>query len=176
MHRIFRAHCVAFVITVIAGVLLHLLYKAFPNPLTAIFSPVNESVWEHLKIIFWPYLAAAFVLTRRRDLKSAGYWAAHCAVLLLMPLLMVVIYYFLNSALGIESLWMDIILYVGVMAVGFYLSYRLYSSNGARDYAPLLYVLTAALAACLILFTFAPPMLPLFIPPEELRTWVTIPY
>lgn len=30
----------------------HFFYDFFPNPLTAIFFPVNESIFEHLKIIF----------------------------------------------------------------------------------------------------------------------------
>ena len=36
------------------GVLLHFLYAWLPNPLTALFSPVRESLWEHLKILFYP--------------------------------------------------------------------------------------------------------------------------
>lgn len=31
---------------------LHFLYDKFPNFLTSIFSPVNESIWEHMKILF----------------------------------------------------------------------------------------------------------------------------
>ena len=32
--------------------LFHFLYEWFPNPLFAIFFPVNESIWEHMKILF----------------------------------------------------------------------------------------------------------------------------
>lgn len=32
--------------------LFHNLYKWFPNVLFSIFFPVNESIWEHMKIIF----------------------------------------------------------------------------------------------------------------------------
>ena len=31
---------------------LHYVYDKFPNSLTSIFCPVNESIWEHLKLIF----------------------------------------------------------------------------------------------------------------------------
>lgn len=31
---------------------LHFLYKMFPNFVTSIFLPVNESIWEHMKILF----------------------------------------------------------------------------------------------------------------------------
>lgn len=31
---------------------LHFLYKMFPNFIASIFLPVNESIWEHMKILF----------------------------------------------------------------------------------------------------------------------------
>ena len=36
----------------ILSFLTHFLYEWFPNPLFAIFFPVNESVWEHMKMLF----------------------------------------------------------------------------------------------------------------------------
>lgn len=35
---------------------LHYVYDKFPNSLTSIFCPVNESIWEHLKLIFTSYM------------------------------------------------------------------------------------------------------------------------
>ena len=35
---------------ILAGAGLHFLWQALPNPLFALISPVNESVWEHLKL------------------------------------------------------------------------------------------------------------------------------
>ena len=32
--------------------LTHFLYDWFPNPIFSIFSPVNESIWEHMKMIY----------------------------------------------------------------------------------------------------------------------------
>lgn len=31
--------------------LVHFLYEWFPNPLSAVFAPVNESIWEHMKLL-----------------------------------------------------------------------------------------------------------------------------
>ena len=53
----------AFVLAVLAGAGLHFVYGPCPQGVTALFSPVNESIWEHVKILFWPYLAAAVWLT-----------------------------------------------------------------------------------------------------------------
>ena len=51
-----------FLFTALAGTLLHFLYDWVPNPLTALVSGVNESVWEHMKLLFVPvflYLAVS---------------------------------------------------------------------------------------------------------------------
>lgn len=32
--------------------LFHFVYHIFPNPISAIFFPVNESIWEHIKMLF----------------------------------------------------------------------------------------------------------------------------
>lgn len=36
----------------------HFLYDLFPYPLVSAFAPVGESLFQHLKIVFYPFLAA----------------------------------------------------------------------------------------------------------------------
>lgn len=40
---------------------LHFLYSKFPNFLTSIFAPVNESIWEHMKILFGSILLSGII-------------------------------------------------------------------------------------------------------------------
>ena len=41
--------------TALAGTLLHFLFDwTGKNLLAAFFSGVNESTWEHIKLLFWP--------------------------------------------------------------------------------------------------------------------------
>lgn len=47
-----------FAAATLLGACLHFVYALFPNPVTALISPTCESLWEHLKLLFWPYLAA----------------------------------------------------------------------------------------------------------------------
>ncbi|SMC68898.1 DUF6512 family protein [Papillibacter cinnamivorans] len=176
MQKMFRRHCIAFVLAVLAGTGLHFLYTLFPNPVSAVFSPVQESVWEHLKMLYWPYLVAAILLTRNRQLKNAGYWGAHFAAMLVMVLIVVGGFYILSGALGVEGTAVDVALFVIALAVAFYLSYRMYSSEAARDCAGVLCFFVILLGAAIVLFTFLPPALPLFESRAEALGWMTIPY
>jgi len=154
----------AFVLAVLAGILQHFLHEWLPIPLTALFAPVNESVWEHLKLLYWPFLLAAILLTRRmRELPRA--WSAFLASLLLMPLVLTSLYYLLKSGFGLESAALDIALYLAVMAFGFLLSYHLYDSGAAERRLGGLIVLSALYGVALIVFSVAAPPLPIFQPP-----------
>ena len=41
--------------------LWHFMYDLFPNFFTAIFFPVNESIWEHMKIIFGVFVLGSLI-------------------------------------------------------------------------------------------------------------------
>lgn len=46
----------------ILGVLLHFTYEwSNDNPAVGLFSAVNESTWEHLKLIFFPMLLLTMI-------------------------------------------------------------------------------------------------------------------
>ena len=75
--------CAAFL-----GVVLHFLYGWWPNGVTAMISPLGESIWEHVKILYWPLvgvvvlgiLIVAFTLWPGEglifaDLSAAPSWA-----------------------------------------------------------------------------------------------------
>ena len=64
MPRMDRRTWIAFVIAALAGSGLHFLHTLLPCPVTALIAPVSESLWEHLKILFWPGLIASLVLAR----------------------------------------------------------------------------------------------------------------
>ena len=93
----------ALVLTALAGTGLHFAYGICPEPLVGLFAPVNESVWEHLKLLFWPFLAAGFALTRREEDQAAA-WSGLLLAELVMPLFLVGMYYLLRAGFGVRSL------------------------------------------------------------------------
>ena len=145
----------------LAGAALHFAYDWCPVPLVSLFAPVNESVWEHLKLFFWPVLAAAFVLTRgAADGQRA--WSGWLLAELAMPALCMGIFYTLSCGFGVEALWVDLALYVLVMTAGFYLAYRRTLTGRGAWCAGVLVIAVGLYGAALSLFTMAPPELPVF--------------
>lgn len=163
---------IAFVLATLAGVCLHFVFHLCPNPLTALFSPVCESLWEHVKLIYWPYLAAMFIVTRGAGRGARGGWLL---TLLILIVALEAVGYVYHIVLFQDSMIFDIALYVVLMAVGFWLPGRLSAFAFQRPLSNVLTVLTVLLGCVLILFTFLPPDHILFIDLSGVNTWYTIP-
>lgn len=146
---------------ILAGAGLHFLWQALPNPLFALISPVNESVWEHLKLLYWPMLAAALVLARGP--RRIAVWAGFFPAIVLQPVFLLALYYGLR-ALGVQGLAVDLTLYVLTMAGGFLLAARLSRSGPARRLTGVSLLAVMLYGAALVLFTFAAPPLGIFQP------------
>lgn len=57
-----RLNLFRFIFISILGVLLHFTYEwSGDNPAIGLFSAVNESTWEHLKLIFFPMLLLTMI-------------------------------------------------------------------------------------------------------------------
>lgn len=154
-----------FFLTAAAGAALHFLYDLWPNALTAILAPVNESVWEHLKLLFWPFLLACpFLVQRGRNAQRA--WGACFAAMLLMPALLLGIYYPLRAGFGVQTEMMPIVLYYLVLAAGFWITHRLSGVAAMERWAGVLLMAVGFYVACLIVFSVAAPPLPIFQAPS----------
>ena len=154
---------------ILAGTALHFLYRWAPNVATALVSPVNESLWEHGKLVFWPYLLAALWINRGRP-------GGICPWLLALPLqlaLMLALGYGYHILLGGEALWVDIAIYAAVMALGFWLP-NCFSGpfRGVKWALP--GILAVLLGILFALFTLWPPEHILFADLSAAGAWFPI--
>ncbi len=164
---------ITFVAATLLGACLHFVYAIFPNPVTAIFSPINESLWEHLKILFWPYLLGALYLTRGGEKGCRIPWMLSALVLCAVMLAAGYVYHIL--LLG-EALAADVALYVLLMAAGFLLLPGLFrAAAGRRGLREAVTLAFLALGSLLVLFTFLPPDQVLFADLSGVNTFATIP-
>lgn len=159
-----------FLFTAAAGTLLHFTYAwSGNNPVVGAFSAVNESTWEHMKLLFVPLLLTALAAAAFGG-RCRGSWTARLtgavAGLLLIPLL----YYGYTGALGVHIAWVDIAIFFVAAAAAFllegHLSVHLPQRGGPLQAVAA--VLFAALAVLFVWYTFAPPHLPLFQDPLTL--------
>lgn len=158
-----KRFALAFALTALIGTGLHFAYSLCPVAFVGLFAPVNESVWEHLKLLYWPFLMAGFVLCfRAADAPRA--WSGFLLAQLVMPAALLGTYYTLRAGFGVHALWLDIALYYFVLALGFWLAYRLNRSGKLAFLAGVLVILVGLYGAALVLFTMAPPELPIFAP------------
>ena len=171
MFRLSRKMLAVFAAATHLGACLHFVYALFPNPVTALISPTCESLWEHLKLLFWPYLAAMCFLTRGGEKGCRAPWMLS---LLLLSAAMLALGWLYHIVLGGESFGFDLCLYVVLMALGFLLP-GLFSRPGVLEKSDWFFLFTIALGAAIVLFTFLPPDLVLFADLSGVRTWVTLP-
>lgn len=157
MSRISRAALLAFVAATLAGSCLHFVHALFPSGLTALLAPVNESIWEHLKILVWPCALGSVPLLRREP-DSLG---ARAFSLLLAAGLMLGAGWLYHGVLGGHALLFDVVLYVLCMAVCFLLP-ALLGGPFWRETARLWCALAAALMVLMLVFTWLPPGCALF--------------
>lgn len=165
-----RQLIVTWLAAVLAGGVLHFLYKWWPNAFTALFSPVNESLWEHVKLVFWPYLGAALLLNRERP----GGVRPWLLVLPLLCALMLLLGWVYHVMLGGEAMWVDIVIYMLVMALGFWLPTRFSGPfQGVKWMVPILAVIILGLL--IGWFTLYPPEGLLFRDLAAVGSWLPLP-
>lgn len=149
-----------------AGAAFHFLYGLSGGALlVGLLAPVNESVWEHLKLALWPqtlWWTAGYVLCARRQAADAAAWcAAALGALVATGCAMLLLFYFYTGAFGVELLWADIALFFLAVLLGQWAGLRLYQrGSGVSALVPL--ALLAALLVVFAVFTLVPPDLPLF--------------
>ncbi len=152
------------------GVLLHFLYQWLSYPLVALISPVRESLWEHLKIMYIPLLLSGLFLGGKRGLTP---WLSS---LLIVCGLMLFIGWLYNIVFQGQADIFNIILYFALMAFGFWLPRVLWPLSEWPGVGAACAILTVLLAALMVVFTFAPPEHILFVDLSGgVRTFLTIP-
>ena len=161
-----RLAATAGVAIVIAGTLLHFVYGwSGQNALAGLVSPVNESVWEHTKLLVVPVVVAGAVEAVLLHEVRRVAWATLVEAIL-GALAIVAIFYTYTGALGTGPiLWADITSFVLVVAGGQWLHLRVMLSKQIT--VPPAVVAALGLLALLVLYaiwTATPPDLPVFQP------------
>ena len=149
----------------LVGAALHFTFEMsnFSSVEVAYFSAVNESTWEHLKMVFFPGLVFALIqYTYVRDVVN-NYIIAKVAGLLIMPLVITVGWYIYAPILGRSYYPADLLLFYLAVFIGQLISYRLLSRPQVeKKFTQAALVIFFILFAAFSTFTFFPPNIFLF--------------
>ena len=161
---------VGFAITSFLGTALHFLYDLTKNPLAALFSGVNESTWEHMKLLFFPMFLFAVLQSFFIGKEYQNFWCIKLKGILLGLAAIPILFYTLQGIFGTTPDWINIGIFFVAAAVTYIYETRLFKKGSM----PCKLRLWTFIALCLIavafwVFTFLPPNIPLFQDPNELR-------
>ena len=152
-----------FAATSLFGTLLHFLYEWTGEAVWAApFSGVNESTWEHMKLLFWPMLIYAVVQSFFFR-ESKNFPCVKLRGILLGLALIPIIFYTYNGVIGASPDWINIAIFYIAAAIAYIYEARLFKSGKAEcQKSPLAVCILAFIALCFIAFTFAAPELGIF--------------
>lgn len=154
----------------ITGTLAHFIYDwSGHNTVVGLFAPVNESVWEHMKLLFFPMLLYAVFMILRQKEAHPCIVSSLCLGITAGTLLIPILYYTYTGILGRDLFLLDIGTFIAGILCAFWLAYKLALSCKAEPYTVFLCALTGILLLCFIRFTYDPPAVPLFAKPPAAR-------
>ena len=155
---------VGFVFTSVVGTLLHFLYEwTGESVIVGLFSAVNESIFEHMKLLFFPMLLFAFIEAKYIGEEYDNFWCAKLVGILVGVGLIPVIYYTYTGIFGVNADWFNIIIFFITAAISYMVETRIMESGRCSFIQPnLAKFILIIIAAVFIVFTFFPPKIPLF--------------
>lgn len=161
---LYRWQSAGFIFVGIMGVLLHFLFDITgQSVIVAPFAAVNESVWEHIKILFFPMLVFAFIQGRFIGKEYGNFWCVKLAGTVLGVLLIPVLYYTIIGIFGAVPDWINILMFYVTAAIVYITETKLLKNNRLNCKSPKTAVTVLLLIALtLSALTFFPPHIPLF--------------
>lgn len=152
-----------FALTSLGGTWLHFLYNwTNQSVLVAPFSAVNESTWEHMKLIYFPLFV--FALIQSRFFKECkNFWCIKLVGILTGLILIPVLFYTYNGAFGKTLDWINITIFFLSTAIVFLLETQLFKKNSLPCRLPkLAFTIICLIGVLFVVFTFFTPKIPLF--------------
>lgn len=164
MKRFGRYEIAGFVFACIVGTIGHFLFKwSGKATFVGLFFPVNESIWEHLKLLYFPYLLFSIFEYKKICQGSDNFWLGKYIGVLVGMVSILSIHYVTEGALGYRIEWVDIASFFVGCGVAFLTSYTVISNNmfaKAPKWSGIALMLSKVVE--FFLFTFMPPFIPLF--------------
>lgn len=152
-----------FAVTSLLGTLLHFVYdwtgeSIFAAPISA----VNESTWEHMKLLFFPMFVFSLIESRFFT-EYKNFWCVKLRSTLLGLSLIPIIFYTYNGVIGKSPDFVNISIFFIAAAASYIYEVRLFNKNNIICKNPKYSFLALIfIGALFVTFTFLTPTLAIF--------------
>lgn len=147
----------------VLGTLSHFIYEWSGGfPVAGLVTPVSESTWEHMKLLFFPMLLYFAFIPETLKAEYPCIPSALFSGILIGFLLIPTLFYTYTGILGRHISFIDIAIFYICVLVSFLIFYRLSLSCKAKKLTVPLTLLMAVITLLFFIFTFRPPHIGLF--------------
>lgn len=161
---VFGYEVIGMIFIIMLGSVLHFTFEwSDYQSIIGVFSAVNESVWEHLKLGFWPALLYAIIEYRFLRKSVNNFLLAKTVGMYVIPGVITVTFYSYTAIIGESVFIIDILTFVVAVIIGQLSSYKFLTYKKMTDkLEKISLVALVFLGVAFVIFTFYPPHLPLF--------------
>lgn len=160
--KIIKFQIFSSIFTMILGTLLHFTFEwSGNNSFVAAFSAVNESTWEHLKLIFFPMILTTIIGYFYIGKNTSNFLCSKLIGIITAILFTVIFFYTYTGILGTNFAFIDISIFFIAVLLGEYITYKLLLSDFSCNKIISL-LLLIILLFCFVLLTYFPPKIGLF--------------
>lgn len=155
-----------FFFVLIVGTLSHFVYNwSGKNFWVGFFFPINESTWEHMKLLYFPMLVCSFLLIPLLRKHYPCISSSLLAGILIGTFLIPTIFYTYTGILGYHIAILDICTFILSVFIAFLVVYRLTLSCRLKSFTAELSLAIVILGIYFLLFTYLQPDLGIFVDP-----------
>ena len=151
------------------GFIIHNLYEWCPNIVTLILSPVNESVFEHMKMIYTSYIIwiiVKYFILKKYNIKENNFLLKELLTFLFNIALLLKIYWPIYSKLG-ENMLVTLTIYLVTIIISQILNYFIEFKKDSNVLNIISLIVIFLIYAFTTYLTYNPPICKFFLDPTN---------
>ena len=161
----FKKGFLAFLIISVVGTVGHFLYEwTSHNMFIGYFFPINESTWEHLKLLFFPTLLFSIIEYNFVKYEIKNYATSITVSVITGMLSIIVLFYTYTGILGYYVDFFNILIYYIALIIMLIIKNKLIESEKLKSQVAttVSLIILFVIALLFIIYTYNPPIIALF--------------
>lgn len=166
-NKILQFRRISILFCIVLGTILHFTYAwSNENSIVAAFSAVNESVWEHLKLVFFPMLIISIIGFIWIGKNIPNYWCIRLFSIVIAIGFITTFFYTYTGIIGQNFAVLDIGSFVvAIVLAEYYAYYQLIKQTSKTCHSEIAIMLLVILFLAFVCFTYQTPRIAYFMDP-----------